>query len=211
MATVVAATIAATVASNPTPRGVGAKSPKPIVWGVASLTVTRIDSHEHNLDTLCDSRTVRGFPLIGAVVVALALALPAGSTIVPQVSIGGVKLGMTQAKVRSVLGKPKSTKRGSNDFGPYAIFYYPGYQVNFQGVTNVTQIDTTTPKERTVSGLGVGSTKAQVQAKLTGEKCEGPRAGGHCYLGKFLPGAHVTDFSFRNGKVWNVTVGIVID
>ena len=154
---------------------------------------------------------MRALPLIAAVTAALALALPAGSTIVPQISIGGVKLGMTQAKVRSILGKPTTTKRGSNDFGSYVTFYYTGYQVNFQGVTNVTQIDTTTAKERTASGLGVGSTKAQVQAKLHGAKCEGPRAGGHCYLGKFLPGAHVTDFSFRNGKVWNVTVGIVID
>jgi hypothetical protein len=50
-----------------------------------------------------------------------------------------------------------------------------------------------------------------VQAKLTGERCEGPCAGGHCDLRKFVPGAHITDFTFRNGKVWNVTVGIVID
>ena len=154
---------------------------------------------------------MRAFPFLAALIVALALALPAGSTIIPQVGIGGVKLGMTQAKVRSILGRPTSTKRGSNDYGPYVIFYYTGYTVNFQGVTAVTQIETTTPKERTVSGLGVGSTRAQVQAKLTGERCEGPRAGGHCYLGKFVPGAHITDFSFRNGKVWDVVVGIVID
>lgn len=152
------------------------------------------------------------FPLVAAVIVAaLALAASAGTTIVPQVGIGGVNLGMSQAKVRATLGKPIAVTRGSNDFGSYAIFRYNGYRVFFQGLATVTQVETTTPKEKTVSGLGVGSTKAQVQAKLTGEQCEGPRGAGHCYLGQFLPGKHVTDFSFRNGKVWNVTVGIVID
>jgi hypothetical protein len=156
---------------------------------------------------------MRKFPLFAAVIVAVALALPvaAESTIVPQVGIGGVRLGMSQAKVRATLGKPISVTRGSNDFGPYATFKYNGYRVHFQGLTAVTQVETTTPKEKTASGLGVGSTKAQVQAKLSGVKCEGPRAGGHCYLGQFLPGKHITDFSFRNGRVWNVTVGIVID
>src|SRR3954453_17209446 len=161
--TVVPATIIATAASSASPSGEGVKTSNPIVRCVASFMCIRIDSHEHNLDELCNIQTVRAFPLLAAVIVALALALPAGSTIVPQLSIGGVKLGMTQAKVKSILGAPKSVKRGSNDFGPYAIFNYAGYQVNFQGVTNVTQIETTTPKERTVSGLGVGSTRAQVQ------------------------------------------------
>jgi hypothetical protein len=32
-----------------------------------------------------------------------------------------------------------------------------------------------------------------VQAKLTDERCDSPRAGGNCYLGKFVPGANITD------------------
>ncbi len=149
--------------------------------------------------------------LLSVLVLSLALPAAVGATIVPQKGIGGVTIGMTQKQVRAKLGRPTRVERGSNDFGDYVTFHYPSYQVHFQGVSNVTQIDTTTPKERTASGLGVGSTIAQVKAKLKGEHCEGPRGGGHCYLGKFLPGAHITDFTFRNGRVWNVTVGIVID
>ena len=83
--------------------------------------------------------------------------------------------------------------------------------MHFQGNSAVTQVDTSLVKERTPSGVGVGSTRAQVRAGVKGVKCEGPVDAGHCYLGKFVPGAHVTDFFLRNGKVWRVIVGIVID
>ena len=154
-------------------------------------------------------RRVRAVFVVAAC--CLVLAATATSAIVPQRSIGGVALGMTQAKVRSILGKPTRVKRGHNDFGPYTLFFYRGYQVNFQGNGTVTQVETFVASERTAKGVGVGSTRAQLRSAYPAIVCEGPVKTGFCHIGMYLPGKKVTDFFFRNGRAWRAGVGIVID
>ena len=118
---------------------------------------------------------------------------------------------MSQEKVRSVLGKPTSVKRGSNDFGNYTIFKYGGLRVSFQGNGGVTSISTTRAGERTVRGIGVGSTEAQVKAKVRGVKCRTDGGFRYCYVGRFGAGQRVTNFWIKKGRVARVDVGVVID
>jgi hypothetical protein len=151
------------------------------------------------------------FPFAFVAAAAALAASTVGAAIVPQHGIAGVKIGMTQGKVRAVLGKPTSLKRGHNDFGKYTIFKYAGLQTEFQGNTTLTGISTTRTSERTAAGIGVGSTETQVKAKIKGVKCVTDSGFRHCYLGKFRAGRRVTDFAIKRGKVSRVNVGVVID
>ena len=148
--------------------------------------------------------------LLAAVAAALLLgfaATPARAIIVPQRSIAGVALDMTKAQVRAKLGAPPRVRNGRNDFGVWTQFVYPRVEVTFQGGNAVTGLQTTSPKERTAGGAHVGSTKAQLLARVNGLKCET----GHCFLGSFTAGKRVTDFFLRRGRVTRIVVGFVID
>lgn len=142
---------------------------------------------------------------------ALALVGTAGATIVINRGIGGVNLGMTQAQVRAKRGKPAKVVRGKNEFGPYTEYRYPGYTIDFQQNDTVTSIVTTSAREHTPSGAGVGSTWAQVHRKVPHVQCSGSPKLGECHVGALLPGKRVTDFFFVLGKVNRVVVGIVLD
>ncbi|MDX6488014.1 MAG: hypothetical protein QOK13_629 [Gaiellaceae bacterium] len=134
-------------------------------------------------------------------------AAPARAAIVPQRSIAGVTLELTKAQVRAKLGAPPRVRHGRNDFGPWTRFVYPRVEVTFQGGNAVTGLQTTSPKERTARGAHVGSTRAELLARVHGLKCET----GHCFLGSFTAGKRVTDFFLHGGRVTRIVVGFVID
>jgi hypothetical protein len=147
-----------------------------------------------------------------AAVFVLATASVATATIVLQRGMADVRLGMTQARVRAVLGEPLRTEHGSNDFGSYTELRFPHrIRVVFQGDLRVTSISTTGRHERTTGGIGVGSTEAEVKANVPSVSCETFVGLRSCYVGTFAPGSRVTDFQLRNGRVTRVTVGFVID
>jgi hypothetical protein len=154
--------------------------------------------------------------MTGAVIL-LAAALLGGPTavgdgrLVPQRGIAGLRLGMTQAQVKATVGLPRRVQRGRNEIGRYTTYEYRTYKVTFFGGSRVTSFETRSPRERTARGIGVGSTRAQVAARVGGVRCVRELGYAHCYVGRWAPGRTVTDFALRDGRVSRVTVGYVID
>jgi hypothetical protein len=154
---------------------------------------------------------MRAFAAATAALATLAFAAGATASIVPNRSIGGASLGQTRAQVRTKLGTPLSVKRGRNDFGRYTVFRYAQVTVTFQGNAGATALATTSAAQRTARGVGVGSTEAQVKARVRGVRCSSFGSLRHCTLGRELPGRRVTDFLLRRRRVVRVVVGFVID
>ena len=125
--------------------------------------------------------------------------------------MAGVRLGMTQAKVRAVLGPPKSIAKGRNEFGRYTVFVYPRVSVSFQGNSTVTNLRTFSRSERTRNGAGIGTTERELRRKVRGLRCMTRIGFRHCWLGAFLPGRTVTNFMLARGRVARIEIGYVID
>jgi hypothetical protein len=155
----------------------------------------------------------RSLALAAATTFALTSASTAEAVIQVQKGITGIRLGMSQARVKASLGNPSRTKTGHNDFGPFTQFFYPGgITVTFQGNTSVSAVAITGRSDRTPSGVGVGSTEKQVKNGIRGIKCQTRAAARDCHVGAFRAGRRVTDLILGpNGRVTRVTVGFVID
>lgn len=148
------------------------------------------------------------------VAVALAALLVPGSAfarIVPQRGIAGANLDMTQQQVLDRLGDPDRKKtRSSEIFGSYTTFFYGRTSVDmFRNQDGkVFNVSTTSTAQRTSTGVGVGSTAAQVKKGVSGVRCDRT----HCFKGRFDPGRKVTDFLLgKTGRVTRVTIGYVLD
>jgi hypothetical protein len=155
------------------------------------------------------------------VVLLLALAAPAGATIVPGKGMAGVRLGDCIEQVVQQFGYPERTF-GSHDFAGFVETYTyvkRGLKLEFrQGpgeCLTMTSIRTTKGAERTQEGVGKGTLRRTLRAKLHGEKChtyKKPKRISICSLGSYTPSKPVTEFRIDSkGRVNNIRVGIVID
>lgn len=149
-----------------------------------------------------------------ATTLLLVFAATAGADILVQKSIGGVKLGATEAQVRSDRGAPNRTRTKHDDFSIVHVWTYDTLEVTFrQGakVFEASAITTSSKQEQTGSGVGVGSDEASVKGGLPRVKCETIARVRSCHVGSLRAGRIVTDFLIKKGKVSRVTLGRVLD
>jgi hypothetical protein len=144
----------------------------------------------------------------------LAAPGPEARRIVPQVGIAGVRLLMTEGRLRALLGPPVRTIRRTPEIlGRSRELVYRGLRVTFPGRSggNAIAIQAESPRYRTRAGVGVGSTEAAAAAALEGERCSTSGDVRSCVIGRELPGRTVTLLRLRDGRVSSVLIGIVID
>lgn len=144
-----------------------------------------------------------------------------GAKIVPQKGIAGAKMGMTQAKVRGKLGKPDRSRIRNNPFSGLDFLEdkYGKTWVSYDGTADSSEVwnlSTKDRKERTASGVGVGSTKREVKEGIKGVKCKKEFGINHCYVGEWLPFHVITNFELKKkrhkpAKVKRVGIGLVLD
>ena len=151
---------------------------------------------------------------VAAAALLAPLGAPAAAQALIQVDrgIAGARLGNTRAEVRAALGRPEAIRTGANDFGRFVQYRFRGgITVLFQDRREVTLVSTTGRGDRTRRGIGVGSTEAQVKARVRGVRCETIEGTRSCHTGRFTAGEIITDFLIRGGKVRRVSVGRVLD
>jgi len=149
--------------------------------------------------------------------VLLLASATAQARIVPQRGIMGINLEMTRSKVVQKKGQPDADKVVANEIlGQVRVMRYGKTKVTFNGTSNssrVISVSTRDHRQRTRSGVGVGSTESAVKNGVQGVQCKTEFGSRHCFKGQFTAGHRVTDFSISTPahKVTRVTVGIVID
>jgi len=147
---------------------------------------------------------------------ALMLAPATEARIVPQRGIAGIALKMTRAQIVGTKGKPDGEHFIRNEIiGRQRMVRYGRTRAFFGGFSRragIVTVNTRDPRERTRSGVGVGSTVDEVRHGVRGIKCRREFGIHTCFKGRFRPGERVTVFDIsRRGRVSLVLVGFVID
>ena len=156
--------------------------------------------------------------LLVATVLAALLLVPslAEARIVPQEGMKGVRLGMTVAEVEAKLGEPSRSEVFDHPIlGRARELRYGLTTMSFSGTEDdspMSSVSTTSRTERLANGIGIGSTRRDVDRKVRRTRCTMDLGFDHCTIGEFLPGRVVTDFHISaKGRVKRIVVGRVID
>ena len=154
--------------------------------------------------------------LFGCIAATFFCALAADAHAVIQIDhgIAGVRLGNSRAEVRAALGRPSAVTTGDAGGIQWVRYLYRAekLEVLFEGRTMVSTVSTWGAGDRTVSGVGVGSTQAAVASAVPGVTCGDFAGGRECRTGgRLVSGQRYTVFRFVAGKVETVLVRRVID
>jgi hypothetical protein len=154
--------------------------------------------------------------LLAAGACALLLASIAAGRIAPQQGIMGIHLKMPGTLVIQKKGKPDAEHVIPQEIlGHQRILRYGKTRVGLSGPKRsdtVVAVSTTDPRQRTRSGVGVGSRQRAVKHRIEGITCETAAGGRLCSKGSPEPGHRVTTFFVSSThRVTRVTVGFVID
>ena len=147
------------------------------------------------------------------VALGLLAAAPASAKLVPQRSLAGIELGMTQKQVRAAKGEPDAVRTRSHPIiGRVTELRYGRTRVTVAKQSGVISISTTSRRE-TYRGTGVGSTERALRRVVTGERCSTEYGFRSCHVGRLEPGRKVTTWhiSRETGKVQRISLGRVID
>ena len=141
------------------------------------------------------------------VVVLLALGAPAvaQARIILNRGVEPARIGMTTKQVRAKLGAPDVLERS----GTTTSLVYRSRKLVVTIVRGRVQIiSTRSRRERTVTGVGPGSTLRVVRRKVRGVRC-GSKAGVYvCKVGSSRKGRRSTVFLITDGVVETVSVAL---
>lgn len=137
------------------------------------------------------------------IVMSLAVPAVAAAKLVVNHGMFGVTLGSSPAQVRAKLGKPNSIVHISGD--AEWVYVRDRVVVLFKGSRpSVGSLFTRNRSERTAGGIGVGSTRQQVQKAFPGANCT---HSGCIVLSQLAGKTYGTDFGLDgSGRVSSILV-----
>jgi hypothetical protein len=135
------------------------------------------------------------------------------SRIVLDHSIGAVSILESRAAIERNLGRGLTIKKNAGEHWVEVRYPKAALLVGYASHTKLDPVHeqavfvvTTSPRYRTASGAGVGSSVPAVRS-IQGMTCDASSSPQACQHG-MAPRRTGTDFAFRNGKVWRVTIAV---
>ena len=159
---------------------------------------------------LSNLRHVRRMLLLATIVLGVALLAPvaANARVVPNKSIGQVRLGASEPRLRDALQPPDRNIRttGLVTGLPLTLWVYKDLEIEFEGGNTVTTIRTSRLFERTKKGAGVGTPKRLLRKLHPKLRCtRGKNA--TCSMTRTTKRVSKgTTFDLEDGRVTTITV-----